>query len=68
MRRKKNYTMMKLNVPKRVTLPNGKSFVARYQRIPRDQLLPNIELIPKGLHRGVGDVEEHNRNKKFLTL
>ena len=42
MRRKKNYAMMKLNVPKRVTLPNGRTFVARYKRIPRDQLLPNI--------------------------
>ena len=34
--------MMKLNVPKRVTLPNGRTFVARYKRIPRDQLPPNI--------------------------
>ena len=29
MRRKKNYAMVKLNVPKRVTLPNGRTFVAR---------------------------------------
>ena len=33
---------MKLNVPKRVTLANGRTFVARYKRIPRDQLPPNI--------------------------
>ena len=33
---------MKLNVPKRVTLPNGRTFVARYKRIPRDQLPLNI--------------------------
>ena len=33
---------MKLNVPKRVTLPNGRTFVARYKRIPRDQSPPNI--------------------------
>ena len=33
---------MKLNVPKRVTLPNGRTFVARYKRIPRHQLPPNI--------------------------
>ena len=33
---------MKLNVPKRVTLPNGRTLVARYKRIPRDQLPPNI--------------------------
>ena len=31
MRRKRNYAMMKLNVPKRVTLPNGRTFVARYK-------------------------------------
>ena len=42
MKRKKNYAMMKLNVPKRVALPNGRTFVARYKRIPRDQLPLNI--------------------------
>ena len=34
--------MMKLNVPKRVVQPNGRTFVARYQRISRAQLPPNI--------------------------
>ena len=34
--------MVKLNVPKRVTLPNGGTFVARYKGIPRGELLPNI--------------------------
>ena len=33
---------MKLNVPKRVTLPNGRTFVARYKRMQRDQLPANI--------------------------
>ena len=42
MRRKKNYAMMKLNVPKRVTLPNDWTFVARYKRISRGELLVNI--------------------------
>ena len=42
MRRKRNYTMEKLNVPKRVTLPNGRTFVARYKRIWRDDLPLNI--------------------------
>ena len=42
MRRKKNYAMMKLNFPKRVTLPNGRTFAARYKRIPGDQLPLNI--------------------------
>ena len=34
--------MMKLNVPKRVVLPNGRTFVARYKRISRAELPPNI--------------------------
>ena len=42
MKRKRNYAMMKLNVPKRVVLPNGRTFVARYKRISRAELPPNI--------------------------
>ena len=42
MRRKRNYAMVKLNQPKRVNLPDGRSFVARYKRISRDELPPNI--------------------------
>ena len=42
MRRKKNYAMVKLQVPERVTLPNGRTFVARYKRIRRGELPPNI--------------------------
>ena len=33
---------MKLATPKRVTLPNSRTFVACYKRIPRDHLPPNI--------------------------
>ena len=44
MRRKRNYTMEKLNVPKRVTLPNGRTFVARYKCISRDDLPLNIRM------------------------
>ena len=36
--------MEKLNVPKRVTLPNGRTFVARYKRISRDDLPLNIRM------------------------
>ena len=42
MRRKNDYAMVKLNVPKRVTLPNGTTFAARYKRIPRGELADNI--------------------------
>ena len=34
--------MVKLNTPKRVTLPNGRIFVAHYKRIYRGELPPNI--------------------------
>ena len=34
--------MMKLNVPKRVVLPNGRTFVAHYKRISWAELPPNI--------------------------
>ena len=36
--------MEKLNVPKRVTLPNGRTFVARYKRISRGELPVNIRM------------------------
>ena len=42
MKRKKNYAMVKLNVPKRVTLTNGRTFVARYKSIKRSELPPKI--------------------------
>ena len=34
--------MVKLQVPKRVILPNGRTFVAHYKRIRRGELPPNI--------------------------
>ena len=33
---------MKLNVPKRVVLPNGRTFIAPYKRISRAELSPNF--------------------------
>ena len=42
MRRKKNYAMVEINTPKRVTLPNGRTFVALYKRIHRGELSPDI--------------------------
>ena len=38
MRRKNNYVMRRLDTPKRVTLPNGRTFYGKYQRVPRPQL------------------------------
>ena len=36
--------MIKRATPKRVTLPNGRTFLARYKRATRDDLPPNISL------------------------
>ena len=44
MRRKNNYVMRKRKTPKRVTLPNGRTFVARYERVPRSKLPANIRM------------------------
>ena len=51
--------MIKRATPKRVTLPNGRTFLARYKRATRDDLPPNISLprvykeraAPKGKRR-----------------
>ena len=42
MRRKNNYVMRRLDTPKKVTLPNGRTFYAKYQRVPRSRLPPNV--------------------------
>ena len=44
MRRKENYAMKKLAVPKRVVLPNGRTFFARYKRIKRRELPDEIQM------------------------
>ena len=44
MRRKDNYVMMKRATPKQVTLPDGRTFVARYERVPRSRLPPHIKI------------------------
>ena len=41
---KKNYVMKKLDVPKRVTLPNGRTFTARFRRATRTELPNNITM------------------------
>ena len=43
MRKKDNYVMMKRATPKRVTLTGDRTFVARYERVPRSRLLPLIK-------------------------
>ena len=41
MKIKKSYVIRKLNTPKRVTLPDGRTFLAPYERVPRSVLPSN---------------------------
>ena len=42
MRRKRNYAIQKLATPKKVALPDGKTFLARYKRVKISDLPPHI--------------------------
>ena len=39
-----NIIMRKRQNPKRVSLPDGKTFLARYERVTRDHLPPNVRM------------------------
>ena len=59
MRKKDSYVMMKRAAPKRVTLSDSRTFVARYKRVSRKRSLPHIK-IKEGteahlLDKGVGE-------------
>ena len=72
MRRKNNYVVRRLDTPKKVTLPNGRTFYAKYQRLPRSQLAPNVIMkrkykrtsAPKGRRRPVG---KRKKGRSFLS-
>ena len=73
MRRKENYPMRKLDVPKRVTLPNGRTFVARYERskqgdLPADILMKRKQ--NKEQRQEVGDVGDNavSKGKELYQL
>ena len=61
--------MIKRATPKRVTLPDGRTFLARYRRATREDLPPNINLprvykeraAPKGKRRRLAPYRERQR-------
>ena len=55
--------MVKLAVPRRVTLPNGRTFLARYKRIKRPELLPNIEMRRNYTQRAVSRGRKRRRRR-----
>ena len=56
-----NFIMRKRQNPKRVSLPDGKTFIARYECVTRDHLPPNVRMrrrYNKELHKKVDvDIE-----------
>ena len=73
MRRKNNYVMRRLDTPKKVTLPNGRTFYAKCQRVPRSRFPPNVIMkrkykrraAPKGKRRR--PVRNGQRGRDFLS-
>ena len=64
MRRKDNYIMIKTATPKRVTLLDGRTFVARYERVPRSRLPPHVKI-----RRRYRSAPARQRgNKKVVTV
>ena len=43
-RHRNNIVMIKLAMPKKVTLPNGRTFYAKYKRVKRDSLPDNVTI------------------------
>ena len=72
MRRKTSYVMGKLDMPKRVTLPYGRTFLARYKRVLRSQLPVNIALkrtyrqqaAPRGRRQRGRELLNNNKQNK----
>ena len=60
--------MIKRATPKRVTLPNGRTFLARYRRATRDDFPPNIKerAAPKGKRRRRRVVSYRERQRAAL--
>ena len=73
MRRKNNYVMRRLDTPKKVTLPNDITFYAKYKRVPRSKLPPNVIMkrryrtraAPKGRRRR--PIRKGQRGQNFLS-
>ena len=57
--------MMKRDTPKRVTLPNGRTFVARYEHVKHNHLPGNIHL--KRPHRQRATRRDRRRRPKVAV-
>ena len=58
--------MIKRATPKRVTLPNGRTFLARYKRATRDDLPPNISL-PRVYKERAAPKNRRRRRRRVIS-
>ena len=61
MRQKDNYVRRKLDTPKKVTLPNGHTFVAQYKHVFTAELPANITIRRRYTQRAVSENERGGR-------
>ena len=59
--------MIKRDRPKRVTLPDGRTFLARYRRATRDDLPPNINLPRIYKQRAAPKGKRRKRNNRLAV-
>ena len=57
--------MIKRERPKRVTLPDGRTFLARYRRATRDDLPPNINL-PRVYKQRAAPKGKRRKNRRLI--
>ena len=57
--------MIKRATPKRVTLPDGRTFLARYKRATRDDLPPNINL-PRVYKERAAPKDRRRRRRRLV--
>ena len=73
MRRKNNYVTGRLDTPKKISLPNGRTFYDKNQKVPRFQLLPNVIMKRKYKRRAARKgrrrrpVRKRQRGRDFLN-
>ena len=60
--------MRRLDIPKKVTLPNGRTFYAKYQRVPRSQLPPNVIMKKKYKRRAAAKRLKKKTSEKEVKV
>ena len=68
MRLNENYVMVKMPTPKRATLPDGRSFPAKYKRVSRDSQPPNVTIGRRYKQRVAPKNRHRQRDRGFLDF